>query len=315
MRRFWQKGMIALARSSRLKHFMQSNRGASKLATRYVGGDNVVEALDCANRLSRSNIRSSLFYLGEYVDTHELVDRNITSINRAIDMISLSELDGHLSVDPTQVGCSIDWDKGAAAFWPIAEALKKAVGERDGVHCLMIDMEDDSVVERTVALYHALHADGYPVALTLQAYLKHTEGDLEKVIRQGGKVRLVKGAFVAGSDIAHVGNAAVKANYYRLVDRMLSKEALEYGFYPIFATHDHEIHGYAIETARANGWPQCSYEIEMLYGARDDVAEELSAHGERVRLYLPFGADWWPYAIRRIGENPKNLNLLLRSLI
>nr|WP_321445373.1 proline dehydrogenase family protein [uncultured Cohaesibacter sp.] len=315
MRRLWQKGMIALARSSRLKHFMQSNKGTSALATRYVGGGNVVEAVDCANRLSRANIRSSLFYLGEYVDTPELVTRNIASINRAIDMIGQFDLDGHLSVDPTQVGCSIDWDKGTEAFWPIAKALKKAVGNRNGVHCLMIDMEDDSVVEKTVALYHALRADGYPVALTLQAYLKRTEADLDKIIRLGGKVRLVKGAFVAGSDISHVGSEAVKANYYRLVDKMLSSEALENGFYPIFATHDHEIHCHAIDKARTNGWPQGSYEIEMLYGARDTVAEELSAHGERVRLYLPFGTDWWPYAIRRIGENPKNLRLLLRSLI
>ena len=315
MRRTWQKRMIAFARSTRLKQFMQNNRSTSKLATRYVGGRNAVEALDCAKKLSRSNIRASLFYLGEYVDTPELVEKNIASLNQIIDILSTADIDGHVSVDPTQVGCSIDWTNGASAFWPLAKALDGAVRGRDGLHCLMIDMEDHSVVPDTIALYHKLHQDGFPVALTLQAYLKRTETDLDKIIAHGGKVRLVKGAFVAGSDISYVGTRAVKQNYYRLVDKMLSPEALDSGFYPIFATHDHDIHAYAIMKARSNGWAQGNYEIEMLYGARDDVAEELASHGERIRLYLPFGTDWWPYAIRRIGENPNNAKLLLRSLI
>ena len=306
--------MIALARSKLIKSFMQSNKSATALATRYVGGSNPVEAIDCAERLSAKGIKSSLFYLGEYVDNEELLTENLTALTCLISMLESANVDGHVSVDPTQIGCSIDWDRGAGAVWPLAMALKYAVAGRDGLHCLMIDMEDDSVVQKTIELHNSLQTEGCPVAITLQAYLKRTEADLDSIIANGGKVRLVKGAFVAGSDISHVGDKAVKESYYRLVDRMLSHKAREAGFYPIFGTHDHQIHAYAIETARHNGWGQGDYEFEMLYGARDDVAAQLAAAGETIRLYLPFGKDWWPYAIRRIGENPKNALLLLRSL-
>ena len=95
---------------------------------------------------------------------------------------------------------------------------------------------------------------------------------------------------------------------------MFSREARDTGFYPIIATHDDKLHRYAIERAAANDWRAGDYEFEMLLGVRSDVAENLARRGERVRLYLPFGQDWWPYAVRRIGENPRNAWLLLRSL-
>jgi proline dehydrogenase len=128
-------------------------------------------------------------------------------------------------------------------------------------------------------------------------------------------VRLVKGAFVGGADIAYTRHREIKANYRKLVEMMLSPEAREKGFYPIIATHDHHIHEFAIQTARHNGWQPGEYEFEMLLGVRRDVAQELARRGERVRLYVPFGRDWWPYAIRRIGENPSNAMLLARSLV
>ena len=311
----WQSWMIALARSENVKAFMQGNRSATTLAKRYVGGTNAVEAIASAEHLASKHIKSSFFYLGEYVDRQELVDENISALNCLMTMLETADVDGHVSIDPTQVGCSIDWDMGAAAFWPLAHALKQSINGRDGLHCLMIDMEDESVVGSTVELYHALRDDAYPVALTLQAYLKRTKDDLDQIIESGGKVRLVKGAFVGKSDIAYIGHEEIKRNYYRLVERMMSPNARDCGFYPIFGTHDHEIHAYVIDMARRFGWPPGSYEFEMLYGARDDVAERLAGEGESVRLYLPFGTDWWPYAVRRIGENPKNMTLLARSLL
>ncbi|WP_157747654.1 proline dehydrogenase family protein [Cohaesibacter sp. ES.047] len=294
---------------------MQNNRSTTALAKRYVGGANAVEAMDCAVRLAEQGISSSFFYLGEYVDSPKLVEQNINALQSLINLIEKAPIEGNISVDPTQVGCSIDWNSGAAAFRPLCKALKKAVNSRPGAHCIMIDMEDHSVVGQTVDLHNALSDEGFPVALTLQAYLRRTADDLVSVIARGGRVRLVKGAFVAGGNIAYVGERAVKANYYRLIDLMLSKEARDNDFCPVFGTHDHEIHAYVIEKAAEMGWSKGSYEFEMLYGARDDVAADLARRGEAIRLYLPFGSDWWPYAIRRIGENPKNLMLLMRSLL
>lgn len=319
MRQQWQRFMIALARSPKIKAFMQANRSATALATRYVGGANATEALSAAADLADHTIKASLFFLGEYVNTPELVRQNVEALEAIIDELQAlpidSPIEAHVSIDPTQVGCSIDWAMGADHATNIVAKLKPVTEGRGGLNCMMIDMEDHSVVQDTIDLHNNLDDRGQPVALTLQAYLKRTEADIRAMIARGASVRLVKGAFVGGPDIAFEGHKAIKENYLRLVDLMLSPEAKAAGFYPIFATHDHTFHAYAIKKARQNGWDQGNYEFEMLYGARNDVAEELAQQGETIRLYLPFGKDWWPYAIRRIGENPKNAMLLGRSLL
>jgi proline dehydrogenase len=169
---------------------------------------------------------------------------------------------------------------------------------------------------RTCPAHHdELRDGGLPVALTLQAYLRRTEADLGRQIARGAHVRLVKGAFVAGAATSFTRRGEIKANSRRLIDLMFSPGARDSGFYPSIATHDEALLRYAAERAKANGWPDDAWEIEMLLGVRDRLAAWLAASGRRVRLYLPFGRDWWPYAIRRIGENPANMTLLARSLI
>jgi proline dehydrogenase len=179
----------------------------------------------------------------------------------------------------------------------------------------MFDMEDHSVVDATIALHDAVRSAGLPAALTLQAYLRRTEADIRAQIQRGARLRLVKGAFLAARDIAFTRQSEIKARSRQLIELMFSRGAREAGFYPIIATHDDQLHAYALERARSGGWCSGEYEFEMLLGVRNDVAENLARWGERVRLYLPFGSDWWPYAVRRIGENPRNATLLLRSLI
>jgi proline dehydrogenase len=220
-----------------------------------------------------------------------------------------------VSVDPTQIGHMLDAGQAREHAFSIAWAISAASEGREGVHALMLDMEDQSVTDATIALHDALQDAGLPVALTLQAYLKRTETDLERQIARGSKVRLVKGAFAAGEDVAFTRQADIKANSRRLIDMMLSKDAREAGFYPIIATHDTKLHDHAIGRARANGWAADQWEFEMLLGVRGDVAEALARNGHRIRLYVPFGEDWWPHAVRRIGENPRNAVLLARSIL
>ena len=126
---------------------------------------------------------------------------------------------------------------------------------------------------------------------------------------------LVKGAFVTSAATSFTRRGEIKANSRRLIDLMFSPSARDSGFYPSIATHDDSLQRRAAECAAANGWLTGRWEIEMLLGVCDDLAAALAANGRRVRLYLPFGRDWWPYAIRRIGENPANAALLARSLI
>ncbi|MCG8428156.1 MAG: proline dehydrogenase family protein [Chromatiales bacterium] len=314
-RRVWQSVMIFMARSDAITRFMQKSRATSFLVSKYVAGNTPEQGVEKAQALlTKERLRSSLFYLGEYVDSAELAQLNIDNKLAVAGVLENGELDLHISVDPSQVGFAVDPAKAREAVFGIAKRIKEAAGDREGVHCLMLDMEDDSYVDLTISLHNELKEQGYPLALTMQAYLKRTADDMQKQIDAGGRVRLVKGAFVGSADIAYTTQSDIKDNYRRLVAMMLSPEAKQRGFYPIIATHDDKIHEFAIEIAKKNGWQQGEYEFEMLLGVRQDVADALAERGERVRLYVPFGQDWWPYAVRRIGENPRNGVLLFRSL-
>ena len=151
--------------------------------------------------------------------------------------------------------------------------------------------------------------------MTLQARLRRSEGDLRSLLGKARAVRLVKGAFPLGPEHDHQGRAAITDNYLRLAEVMLSAEAKKSGLYPVFATHDDRLADRISILAHTNGWRPDQYEFEMLYGARPDRQRRLRAQGLSLRLYLPFGSDWWPYAIRRVGENPRNLLLLSRAVL
>ena len=314
-RRLWQSVMIWLARSSRVTSFMQSDRTTSLLAAKYTGGCDAAAGVRYARDLWQGmDIRSSLFYLGEYIDNASLAEVNRNRKIEVVGELAKARLDLHISFDPTQLGYSIAPNIAQKNAIMIAAAIKERMRDHDGVHCLMFDMEDASVIDATVAMHDAFRNEGYPVALTLQAYLHRTRQDLERQIEQGSRVRLVKGAFAAGSDISYTKRADIKRNMRDLIGLMFSRAAKESGFYPIVATHDDVIQEFALSEARKNGWEPGSYEFEMLLGVRKTLALQLARKGERIRVYVPFGKDWWPYGVRRIGENPANAFLLARSL-
>ena len=316
MRVLWQRAMIGAARSPRIKRFMQSARATSFLRDKYVAGasadDGTRRAVDL---LESDGIRSSLFFMGEYVDSLDLVRENVEQKLKVIDNLGRKRIDVHVSVDPTQIGHHVDPSVVAAHAERIATAVREAMKNRKGIHCLMFDMEDASLNDPTIALHDTLQDRGLPVALTLQAYMRRTEADLAAQISRSSRIRLVKGAFAADAGLAFQSQREIKENFRRLIGMMLSAEAKVSGFYPIIATHDETLHAFAINVARHNGWKAGEYEFEMLLGVRENVARSLAADGERVRLYVPFGRDWWPHAVRRIGENPANVLLLIRSLV
>jgi proline dehydrogenase len=316
LQRMWQRMMIGLARSPRMTDFMQGSRAGSALAGRYVAGADRAAAVTRVQALMEQHgIRSSLFFLGEYVEDPDLVAETVDQKIAAAQALGAAGLDVHISADPTQIGHLLAPDKLQEAARAIAHAVQMAAGNRPGLHALMLDMEDSSVTDATIALHDALRAEGLPAALTLQAYLRRTEADLARQIAAGSTVRLVKGAFAEAPGIAFTRPAEVRANWHKLIGMMLSRPAREAGFTPVIATHDHQLQEFARGVARDNGWAPGSYEFEMLLGVRGDLARALAAQGERVRLYAPFGRDWFPYAVRRIGENPRNGWLLGRSLL
>lgn len=266
--------------------------------------------------MRKKQIRASLFYLGEYVDTPELVAQNVAAKIAVATALGDAGLDVHVSVDPTQIGHQLNPAIARQNAFRIAEAIALASQSHAGSHMLMLDMEDQGVTDATLTLHNDIRAAGLPVAVTLQAYLKRSVNDMNSLIASGATVRLVKGAFAAGADVAYTTRREVKSNSRNLIDLMFSKEAKATGFRPIIATHDDELQQYASQCAKEQGWVKgVDYEFEMLLGVRSELAELQASNGERVRLYTPFGSDWWPHAMRRIGENPANGLLLARSLV
>jgi proline dehydrogenase len=314
--KLWQRIMIYLARNQALKGFMQGHAAMSQLATRFVGGKDAAHAIRTGQELKSQGRSASFFYLGEYVEELSVIDRTVLELKTIIGLLRESNLDVHVSVDPTQLGYQIDEKICHDNVLTIAAEIGKAFRPEHGSGSfMMLDMEDSSVTDATLRLYDKLNATSLPVAVTLQAYLFRTEADLRKIVERRGAVRLVKGALAEGKEIAWTRRSSIDDSYRKLAGIMLSAPARRNGFYPIFATHDHVLIGEIIELAGKLGWEKDEYEFEMLYGVRPELQDQLVRGGQRLRLYLPFGTDWWPYAVRRVGENPRNAQFLLRSVL
>ena len=314
--KLWQRIMIYLARNQALKGFMQGHAAVSQLATRFVGGQDAAQAIGTGQALKSQGRSASFFYLGEYVEELSVIKRTVLELKKVIGLLGESNLDVHISVDPTQLGYQIDekicHDNVVAIAAEIGKTIRQ---ERGSGSFMMLDMEDSTVTDATLRLYDELNATSLPVAVTLQAYLFRTEADLRKIVERRGAVRLVKGALAEGKEIAWTRRSRIDDNYRKLAGIMLSASARRNGFYPIFATHDHVLIGEIVELAGKLGWEKGEYEFEMLYGVRPELQDQLVRDGQRLRLYLPFGTDWWPYAVRRVGENPRNAQFLLRSVL
>ncbi len=336
----FQRTTIALARSPAMGRAMRAVAARTSLAQRFVGGADVDAAVRTALRLRDAHgIRASLFYLGEYVAEPAAIEHNVSEAINACGALGAAGLDVHVSVDPTAIGYMASDALGEANARRIGEALRQAAGRkigqtarqgtgpatgqatgqdtgqaaRAGQHWMVLDMEDAGIRERTCVLHRSLLEAGLPAGLTLQARRRRTPEDLAWAIRQHTSLRLVKGAFPERA-LDHAGRDRIDHAYLDAAAIMLSREAREAGFYPVFGTHDDRLAGAIMALARERGWSPDAFEFEMLYGVRPDWQLALRDLGYNVRVYLPFGGDWWPYAIRRVGENPGNAWLLARSL-
>lgn len=313
--KLWQEGMIHLARSEPITAFAQRQPWLRGLAGQFVGGSAGEDALRSATGLSTDKISSSLFYLGEYVTDPAIIAVTVNRLSTAIAATAEYSLDVAASVDPTQIGLMTDATTCTTNARVIAEAISAAaVRPRHGHDALMIDMEDAGVTDETVNLYWKLRGEDLPVAITIQAYLHRTRADLEKLIAAGAWVRLVKGAFAEPADIAVRSTSDRDSRYRQCASMLLSRAAQDAGVYPAFATHDHRLIEEIITQAEAHDWSTDGYEFEMLYGVRPELQRELARRGHRVRVYLPFGSDWFPYAIRRVGESPRNLRFVASAV-
>ena len=312
---FWQRAMIAVACSKPLRRAGEAVGWKTGLAAQFVSGADGAEHLKRTQELAKHGIRVSSFYLGEYVTDPAQVAETVDAITAVIPKLDRVGLDVHVSIDPSQLGYMQDPAMLDDNAHKIAGLIRNVGGEKAGRRCcrMMIDMEDFDMVDDTLALHDRLLEAGYPVAQTLQARLLRTEADMARKIAQGAMIRLVKGAMAPPDHVAFTRRRDIDENYLKLASMMLSDEARLTGFMPVFGSHHRELVEYIAKVADERGWEREAFEFEMLYGVNQPLQRDLVSLGYRLRLYAPFGGDWWAYAWRRVGENPHNLGLLLRS--
>jgi proline dehydrogenase len=265
---------------------------------RFVAGETLDDALAAARRLQGKGIAVMLDHLGENVAT-EADSRAATDayVAAAEALHADTALDGAISVKLTQLGLDLSYE---LCLENVRRVLDSA-----GSTLVMIDMESHDYVDRTLSVYRELHGAHDRFGICLQAYLKRTAKDVFE-LPEGAVVRLVKGAYLETPDVAFPSRGEVDATFRRLFATLVARDCTVH-----LATHDARL----VEGARRFGLPQERLEFQMLYGIRTDLQRELVAGGLPVRVYVPFGTEWYPYLTRRLAERPANLWFFLSNLV
>ena len=278
------------------------------MSGRFVAGMTVADALGACERGNREGIAVSLDSLGESVTTEAEARKSAAIYHQLLDAIEARKLNANVSVKLSQVGMDFD---PALAERIVGEMVEHAAAVHSFVR---IDMEGSPYTEATIAMTERL-AERFPgaVGTVLQAYLFRTEKDAERLLEQGIRIRLCKGAYKEGPEIAFPSKADVDANYIKLMERMVSFAKDGKGVFCGIATHDEAI----VETMRAfvskNKIDKAAFEFQMLYGVRRDLQRRLAKEGFGVRVYIPFGPEWYPYFMRRLAERPANVLFLAKN--
>ncbi|WP_117237566.1 proline dehydrogenase [Thermus sediminis] len=278
---------------------------ARGLVRRYVAGETLEEALKAAEALEEKGVHAILDLLGEMVRSEGEARAFQGQILDLVRSLAQRPWPKYVSLKPSQLG--LDLSEGLAREL-LREILKEA--EPRGVF-VRLDMEDSPRVEATLRLYKGLREEGFSqVGLVLQSYLFRTEKDLWDLLPYRPNLRLVKGAYREPKEVAFQDKRLIDAEFLHL-----GKLALKEGLYVAFATHDPRLIAEVKRYTKAMGVPREGFEFQFLYGVRPEAQRRLAQEGYRVRAYVPYGKDWYPYLTRRIAERPENLFLVLRSLL
>ena len=282
---------------------------ARRFVRRFVAGPALEDALGVAARLNAAGVDAAITHLGENVATTDDAARAADAYLEVLAEIGRRRLRAVPSLKLTHLGL----DLGDAVC---RENLERVAARGLATRTLVwVDMESSAYTDRTLELYRRLHPTYSNLACVVQSYLRRTAQDVERLIEIGATVRLCKGAYREPPAIAFPDKRDVDASYARLLDRLLSADALARGVYPAFATHDERLIARAREKAKAGGVTADRYEIQMLYGIRHDLHATLGAAGSRLRVLIPYGEDWYGYFVRRLAERPANLAFFLRQLL
>ena len=296
--------LLQLAKSSLLRRWITGNVTTRRMASRFVPGEELAVAIDAARACNRAGMTVSLDHLGENVGTREDADRARASYTEALERIAAEGVDGNVSLKLTHLGLDLGEEFCAGQLRAV---VRRAAELRNFVR---VDMEGSAYIERTLRLVRQARAESPAVGTVIQAYLYRSEEDIRALLAIGCRIRLVKGAYKEPSSIAFQRKQDVDTNFIKL-----TKILLPSGIYHALATHDPRMVDAAIRFAAEQGITKDKFEFQMLYGIRTDLQQQLAKQGYRVRVYIPFGKDWFPYFMRRLAERPANLVFFARNFL
>ncbi len=294
---------ISLSQNQPLRRFSEGSTLGRRVSSRFVAGMSVDEVLRATESLNRQGIAATLDSLGENVSTPEEAQHSAGIYHQLLDAIGERRLNANASVKLTQMGM----DLGAGLAEEIVAGLVEHAAAVDTF--LRVDMEGSPYTQETLDMVYRLHAR-WPgrVGVVIQSYLYRSAADVEKLIAEGIRIRLCKGAYQEPAALAYPEKKDVDANYVRLMQRLLTS-----GIFHGIATHDEAMIEATEQFVDERGIDRHSFEFQMLYGVRRDLQRELVARGYGVRVYVPFGTEWYPYFMRRLAERPANVLFLAKN--
>jgi len=298
-----RSALIALSQNPRAKRFVLSNPMARRTARRFVAGEELDHAVAAALESNAAGLKASLDFLGENVGSREDAERAREMYLGVFERIAREKLDANVSLKLTQLGLDFGSDFCLAQMLPVvkhAESLGNFV---------RIDMEGSAYTERTIEIARELRRQSPAVGTVIQSYLRRSEQDIRGLVSAGCRIRLCKGAYLEPPDVAFQQKSEVDGNYVKLMQILLAS-----GVYHGIATHDPSMIAATKEFAGQKSIAKDKFEFQMLYGIRPDLQRRLLREGYNMRVYIPYGRDWFPYFMRRLAERPANLMFILKNL-
>ncbi len=302
-----RSAFIALSHNRPLRRFCEHSSLGNKLSARFVAGMEIEDALRAAESVNKQGMHVTLDSLGESVSSPEEAEKAADVYHALLDAIAERKLDANISVKLTQMGLAIDAGLAEAIATNLAEHAKYVD------NFVRIDMEDSSLAQATLDIVRRVHARPDlrgAIGIVIQAYLHRSQMDIERLIKDKIRVRLCKGAYKEPPEVAFAHMEDVNGNYVQL-----SKKLLTSPIYHGLATHDEKMIEAAKAFAKRRNIAPSRFEFQMLYGVRRDLQRKLVAEGYNVRVYIPFGREWYPYFMRRLAERPANVVFLAKNML
>jgi proline dehydrogenase len=300
---------VNLSENRSLRNFAERSALGRRVSGRFVAGTEISDAVRVTQAVNRAGMSVSIDNLGENVTNPDEARLSAQLYHQILDAIEANRLNANISLKLTHMGLDVD----EALARELVGGLVARAAAMNPPGFVRVDMEGSPYTQRTFDFVHELHrmpGNGNSVGTVIQAYLKRSESDVEKLLSEGIRIRLCKGAYKEPASIAFESKADVDANYIKLM-KILMKSGVYHGI----ASHDENIIREGKAFATREKIPPDTFEFQMLYGIRRDLQQSLVREGWRIRVYVPFGTEWYPYFMRRLGERPANVFFIARNLL